>query len=343
MTINPSKYESELFELNFGRGDVDSIDSKELFSTIVQGNYDICRIKVKANSDDIIENIEKIGFPFYFSGAITTYKIDFSNQSYKPYRDPKITFEPYDGEKHELFQKLLTEVFSDYPLSYYTVPVISKLISLEKQQLGVSSYFADTHFNNSNRLAWFVKYEEEYVGILTTRTWDNLKHGEGTLSGVIPKYRNSGLFLDIISFIQNYCIENKIKWGHTGARLHEIASHKFFTKQGMYVENGYLVFYISSLLSKSEKPPIVKSLLTKEDLLIDIIASVNKIVKDKILFRQHLSNFSSKMLSGKSVKLTFTFPIWNEKEELIVAQLHSQNNELLMVGYFEYKTFTEYV
>lgn len=337
LSIIYSKYESDLFNLRFGRADLDSFSSKEFSKELIYGEYDICRLKVPSSIPNINDELEKLGFPFHFSGAITRYKVDFSKEKIRPYRDPNIEFEFYDGTKYDLFQKLLIDIFNDYPLSFYSVPIVNKLISQKKQQEGVSSYFAETQFNDKNRLAWFVKYKGEYVGILATKTWDNFNHGEGTLSGVIPKYRNSGLFLDIISFIQNYCIENEIKWGHTGARLHEVASHKFFTKQGMYVENGYLVFYISSLLSKSEIKPISKSVANKSNIIPDIIHETNKLAKNKGLIQHKFFNHKHDCNDYK--KVVYTFPLKNENEEIIIAKVYGENKTLLLTGHFEYKSF----
>lgn len=335
-----SEEESKFFDLKMGRAEMDEISVNEIQQQIIEENYDLCRLRVKTGDSLLIQKLEEIGFSYYFSGAITTYKVDFSREQLRPYRDPSIEFELYDGTKYDLFKGLLEEIFDDYPLSFYAIDALNALIPRTKQRQGVSSYFAGVDYDDWNQPAWFVKYKGEYAGILIARSWDNRTHGEGTLSGVIPKYRNTGLFLDIINFIQNYCIETNIRWGHTGARLHEIASHKFFTKKGMYVDNSYLVFYISSLLSKSVQPSITSPIAHHDarSLMTIMLEKANEQVPDSsslVAVKSNL-NLSKTPIGVNEIKITT--PVWTSTEQTVVVQLLTNKSQPAAIGYFEYKS-----
>lgn len=335
-----SEEESKLFGLKMGRADLNEVSVSDIQQQIIEGSYDLCRFKVASGDPTLVQRLEDLGFPYYFSGGITTYKVNFKREKPREYRDPGIEFELYDGvHKYELFKQLLEEIFSDYPLSFYSVDALNTLVPHEKQKEGVSTYFAKDNYDGWAHPAWFVKYKGEYAGILIADSWDDRKHGEATLAGVIPKYQNTGLFLDIISFIQNYCMETDITWGHTGARLHEIASHKFFTKRGMYVDNNYLVFYISSLLSKSIQPSITDTIThnDSDDFMTLMLQKANEQVKGTSTLVGTKSNFKfSEALIASKMKVTT--PVWTEQDQTVVVQLLTDSDELTGIGYFEYKS-----
>ena len=74
--IDFSVFESEEFNMKVGKIVAEDFSSDGLRTAIVEGGYDLCRVKVSADVEDTVLKLEKAGLPHFFSGSIRRYKTE---------------------------------------------------------------------------------------------------------------------------------------------------------------------------------------------------------------------------------------------------------------------------
>lgn len=329
--IKYSEIESEVYGLKVGRAEFGSFPCAEIMDEILEKEYDVCRVKVNADNDELVAEMENMGMPFFFSGALTRFKIDFRNRNIGKYRyNPE--FELYDGSQSAKLEEVLKDSFKDHPTSFYTVPYLESVISKEQEQSVLINYLKETK-SSKNTNVWLVKVKGKYAGVIAAKFWE--ENGDAFLAGVTEKYKNTGLFLDIIRFIQNYCIKNNVDWGYTGARLHEVVSQKFFTREAMKVHTTELIFHVTSFLSKSILPPKTKSIYVKRksEITVFIINAFEEMAKNYTPKKQNIKWFKPKC-SG-NINLVFSFPIISKFEKTIVVKIY-KDKSIVGVGCFDF-------
>jgi hypothetical protein len=328
--IQLSPIESKIYNLKVGRIDLNSINSSALLDEILFHQLDVCRVKINSENDDLITQLENLGLPYFLSGSLVRFKIDFRRHKVPPFRYNS-EFELYDGSQRKDLEYLLANTFDEYPTTFYSIPYLNKIISKEEELKTLIEYFTETH-KSSDRKIWLVKLNGKYGGLLAAKYWED--SCDAILAGVIPEFRHGALFLDIVRYIQKHCVDNKIPWGYTGARLHEVVSQKFFTRESMKVHKTELIFHVTSFLSKSVIPPITQTLSPALMSIEHIIAEVMKHSDGAKMKKQRFHWYDNSSFENTELKLSF--PIMNNTETMIVAQVFS-STKLIGVGYFEFE------
>lgn len=330
--IQLSPIESKIYNLKVGRIDLNSINSSALLGEILFHQLDVCRVKINSENDDLITQLENLGLPYFLSGSLVRFKIDFRRHKVPPFRYNS-EFELYDGSQRKDLEYLLANTFDEYPTTFYSIPYLNKIISKEEELKTLIEYFTETH-KSSDRKIWLVKLNGKYGGLLAAKYWED--SCDAILAGVIPKFRHGALFLDIVRYIQKHCVDNKIPWGYTGARLHEVVSQKFFTRESMKVHKTELIFHVTSFLSKTVIPIVSKKIEVSgaNAIMAIIYENLYDLTKGFLLKKQQFHQLKT-VFKGE-FDVVFSFPILKEKEQLIVVKLYSKNT-LTAIGYFEFE------
>lgn len=292
-SVQFSANESDILGLKVGRCNADWFDEQILLDQILQGRYDICRLKIPAEDEYASLKLQRIGCPFFFSGSIRRYETRISEKPTGSFLHPDMQYEMYDGSQHELLLTMLRGTWGDYPLGYYRTPYLDKLIDKEKEIQSVFNFYRHHNLpkNNPNNGIAFMKDGDHYVGFFAMNKVDG--HFESHIGGILEPYRKGGYFLDMLRYIKNYCVDQQLSHFHFGARNENAYVQKIFQDVGFKAVGTENVFHIVPLLSYSTSGHLIQDLATTTS-YSDVFNAVHTFLQNKQLSIQ--DHFSFKQI-----------------------------------------------
>lgn len=326
--IDFSATESETLGLKTCRCNNDYFDETELYRLLVDGNYDICRVKVTAEDEYAAARLHKSGIPAFFSGSIRRYKTKISAPPDGTYNYPDLVWEFYDGTQKQLLKDMLVGTWGTYPIGYYRSPYLCELVNKEREIESVFRFYEKQNnpaINPENTFV-FIKHGENYVGFFAlNKVNGNL---ESHVGGILEPYRKGGYFLDKLRFIKQYCLDNGLPYFIFGARNENAAVQRIFQHVGFQPIGCENVFHMASLLSFGREH--------SEEITVNADNDVNKMrllvlaecqrIADKFLPKaDHISfrlNHHHPIINNQ-VKLRFSLPVVTTCNILIVVQCES--------------------
>lgn len=69
-----SQNETDILGFKVSRCNEEDVNEQQLLNEIIEGRYDICRLKLPAEDEMISMKLESLGIPFFFSGSIRRYR-----------------------------------------------------------------------------------------------------------------------------------------------------------------------------------------------------------------------------------------------------------------------------
>lgn len=333
--ILPSKNENEIFGFNIGRCNVDYLDENLLRSEILEGKYDLCRLKLNSEDEMVSIKLSKTGFPFYFSGSIKRYRTKIDSNKILDISHREMIFEEYDGTQIVLLKEMLRGTWGTYPLGYYRTPILCELVNKELELESVFNFYRHNNLkaNHPKNTILFMKDKGKYVGFFALNTVNS--DLESHIGGILEPYRKDGYFLDMLTYIKNYCVENNLSHFVFGARNENAQVQKIFQDFGFKAIGTENVFHIIPFLSYTSTPKKQESLYIKKDfksLVFEYLSKLNtkgRLVDLKIHELYKIDN-------DKEYIITHTVPIQNENETFFVFQLHF-NNKCIAFAYCHYQ------
>lgn len=247
--LDYSEIESALLGFKIGRCNVEDLNENILLKKIIEGKFDIVRLKVPAEDEEISNKLSNLNFPFYFSGSIRRYKTKISNKPSGDFINKSLKFEKYDGTQDKIFEELLTDTWGKYPLGYYRTPILNKLISKSDELKCLYTFYKHQNLNQNNILntMMFMKDRGQYVGYFALNIID--KNLESHIGGIKKEFQKDGYFLDMLRYIKNHCIDENLENFVFGARNENALVQSIFHKVGFVPIGNENVFHITPFLN----------------------------------------------------------------------------------------------
>ena len=250
--IRLSQRESRLFELKMGRASVPEIDPRSLLTALFRERYDVLRLHLPSSDPDLELKLNQLGLPFFLNGIVQQFSIDVSKYHFKPLFDEGLVFESYSSVRRLELSSSIERCFSDEANGFFEIPFFRKKAPAQKQIRALIEFFLEElETNSSGYLAWSVLKESAFVGFIINKVEGT--RGETLLAGVDPRFRNQGVFTDIVRFIQNISKQLGLTVGFAGARIQNQVSQRLFVKEGMTAERSFMIYYILPFFGLQEQ------------------------------------------------------------------------------------------
>lgn len=229
-----SEKESVLLGYRVARGDLSTLGTREpLLAALKQQRIDVLKLSLRNTPANLYQLLDALALPYYVLGMVVEYKSNFRLNSIKPYLNEQIEFTEYKGEEEDAFKELVKAIFKHMPGSYYLNPGLDKLVDAERQLECLAEYINTLNSSHTpDRYTHLLYYKGELAGFISS-----YKKGDGggvNYSGVLKKFEGRGLYLDILSFIQNYGKEIGQKWGTASVQIQNTVGQKALEKGGLF-------------------------------------------------------------------------------------------------------------
>jgi hypothetical protein len=320
-TLYFSENESQIMGLKIGRCNEDFFDPDLLSAEIIEGAYDVCRLKVAAEDEMAVMKLHTMGFPYFFSGSIRRYKTRIQEDLPGDFLHPEMIYELYDGTQDELLKEMLIGTWGTYPLGYYRSPFLCHLVNKEIEIESVFQFYKQNNLNSlhpSNSIL-FMNDQGKYVGFFAL----NIINGnlESHIGGILEPYRKDGYFLDMLRYIRRFCLEHDLPHFLFGARNENAYVQKIFQEVGFKAMGSENVFHLLPLLSKVNMPGTILPFWTEHDLFNTIYTTV----KNHLLQNQA-------QLTLRTLTVTPVSEAWKGKDcTLEISSVIDKSNEMLLV------------
>ena len=247
--IEYSVIESQSFDLKVGRCVHGYFDDQKLLKDIVKGSFDLCRVKVPSEDEYVVNRLNNLGFPFFFSGSIRRYKTAIEDTLDLEFNHKDLEFETCTEEFSELFLKLLVDTWGDYPIGYYRSPILNQLINKDAEIQSVFNFYRANNLNGdrSKNSIKLIKHRGNYVGFFALNKING--HLESHIGGILNQFRKEGYFHDMLVYIKRYCQTNDLSHFIFGARNENAKVQKVFHYAGFVPIGTENVFHITPLIS----------------------------------------------------------------------------------------------
>ncbi len=312
--------------------DVDAIQQE-----ILEDQYDLVRLRVPSSNELVVLDLNRLGFPNYFSGSIRKYKTAIIDLPKGAFHFPDIVYEPYDGSQDVLLLELLRGTWGDYPLGYYKTPYLAQLVTKETELKAVCNFYRNHNLpaNNPKNGIMFMKHKGNYVGFFAMNTYEN--HFESHIGGIIQPYRTSKYFIDMQEYIRRFCIKNSLEFFCFGARNENGRVQSIFQEFGYTPFASDNIFHITPFLSYNHNE-VNQSTLNASSSLKDLRRQILDIYNQKceanracnMLKTNHLQN----ALNTDGV-IELTNICKDEKAQLYIYKIFKADKQLLSWGYLE--------
>ncbi len=317
--IDFSETESNILKLKIGRCNTDNFDENILLNKIIEGKYDVVRLKLPSEDEEVSNKLNKINLPFYFSGSIRRYKTKISKKPDGDYINKTLEFEKYNGLQDAIFEELLEDTWGTYPIEYYRTPILKDLVSKKQELISVCTFYKKQNFNlsDSQNTMMFMKDKGSYVGFFALNIVGN--HLESHIGGIKKVFQKDGYFLDMLRYIKNYCIDNHLEHFVFGARNENALVQSIFHKVGFIPIGTENVFHITPFLNGEETNLTIHVNISFHEFLLEVL---NLDFKNYKVIKLNIVNPNNNFSYIKMIKKHL------KSEQLFVFFLSSNDNQL---------------
>ena len=159
---------------------------------------------------------------------------------------------------------------------------------------------------------------------------------ESHIGGILEPYRKGGYFLDMLRYIKNYCVDQKLSHFVFGARNENAIVQKIFQDVGFRPIGSENVFHILSFMSLSQVDKVV--LNSHEDDFGTLLRIVNEYAtqyfSDFYISKIQSSEINRKQEKNDLYQLIVSMPIKTEQFFLVLIQKVLESGEVLKCYYF---------
>lgn len=253
MLLKLSQAESDILHIRVARNVsfIDELDPVALKAEIAAGRYDICRLKINGQQEQLFNNLDELGIPYQVF-AVNYHNIKAA-QTPKPYDNDLYSYELCTPEREDLFKELVEKVTGTRSWPEYHSGLFRMFI--EKQQereLAVNYFSSFMHHKRPEAYGYFIKYKDEYAGVFMGDAVGDTFYG--TLYGILPEYRNLGLSKQIYEFMDHVCAELDLAWFKNDVSIFNIASQRSSVGRDLVPTEIYFNVILFPLLSGSGQP-----------------------------------------------------------------------------------------
>ena len=247
-----SELESRILGIKVARsGRLDNFDENALLTEIIEGEYDVCKIKLLSTITDLFVRLDSLNMPYVINSLIVRSEVEITKSDSQA--NFELQFELFDGVKADVLKNLVKEIVANNTATNYTNTDLGKIISYESELEASAEYaLGFNHLEDAGKKNWLIKMNSEYIGFVLGEINDDTF--EGKLYGIIPAYRGENYSCEIMRFLKNMCFEEGLKYFTNDVVFQNVSSLKNILAESLNPIQSYIHVNINSLFSTSQSP-----------------------------------------------------------------------------------------
>lgn len=336
-----SRRDSQRFGLNIHRqAFMDEVDATKILGYILENDVDIAIIRIPSVKLASLNTLERTGMPYFIADTLAYYHFDLMKNPIRELENKDLTFELASFQHHEIINQLVRATFSDYTNHYRVSPFFDNEQVTEGYQDWMRTYAED----HPERICWLIKKGETYVGFATFNFQREGKM-KGILYGVLPEYRQQGIFRDTIRHAQRFAKEEKeCTFMRVTTQIENVKAQHCWTSEGFLLHHTVNTVHINSMLTKSIFEPFTVD-ITLDDAENSSPKVSNRHIlkrlnwefdqKQNIVTRNHRFVNLIPLNFGNDYQLKFSYPLGSKG----LLRVVDKEGETCMLVYFDMKHF----
>lgn len=275
-----STTESDLLGLKVGHASIDNLDATALRGALVEGAYDLCRLKVRMDQvrDGAISVLETTGIPYFYAGGILRYEVDYRTGVYVPSAAPRddLQFMPVESGDQVALESMVRACFFDDPIGYYKTPYLAAILDRNAEVDCLIQY----HLGDGahERHAFLVERDGVAVGFLVMHVDGGIVHTP--LLGILPKERGGHLFDPMRDFIHTFASEHGFA-EQEGARIDNLLSQNVFGQDGLQHVANETIYHLTPFLQRGSDRAVKTSCSDSGTVADQLAGQGRRIVADR--------------------------------------------------------------
>ncbi|MCE7996936.1 MAG: hypothetical protein HEP71_33550 [Roseivirga sp.] len=241
--IQHSRLETEMTGIRTGRWTANHIYLPQLKAALDQNDFELVKLNLNGDDPETYIKLDQLNKPYYTVGMVQEYRINFNKIKTKPLYHPEVVFHRLNESNVSRLEQLVRDCFKLSPGSFFINPML-KTRQAEYLHLLVAYISGYRNDIRDDHFCHLLQYKGEYVGFIAHRYQG--ENGFADYAGVKNLTRQPGFYIDLVRFIQNYCIGKGIKWGHASAQLQNTVVHKVYQKEDMVPFRSVINIHINN-------------------------------------------------------------------------------------------------
>lgn len=238
--------ESDRFQLRVFRGSVEELNAKLLLSQLLTNTVDVAILRLPANKQADLTELDRYGIPYLVADTLVYYYTDLLTYQPRTLTNTDLHFVKCEPNLITILDNLVDVLFKGYTNHYNTNSLLDKSDIVEGYK-----EWARNYINDSGRIVWLVKRQEDYIGFATCSFSDDRRECEGILYGVLPNAAGGGVYGDIIKFTQQYFKNLGYSTMKVSTQVQNYAVQKVWAREGFFMKESFLTLHINSLFENS--------------------------------------------------------------------------------------------
>ncbi|MDB5229055.1 MAG: Acetyltransferase domain [Bacteroidota bacterium] len=237
--IQYSKQESEIFEIPFGRLNIEEgfTDWDGLKQEVAESGCQYIRVKIKNPGAEQMDHILALSRKVHLLEILRVYRSeDLLITPFENAHSDLIKEKVNDSNK-DILEKLIYDTYDDIPFGNFTPANILKRFPTDKQLKGIIEFFKENYAGQDKDKVAYIYFNENKkpVGCVVSDYFNNGPKDCGTYSyyvGVARDERNKGIQFKIVNFIKFYVTERGYSFLDGSTRLSNLYSARTMEKNG---------------------------------------------------------------------------------------------------------------
>ncbi|MCE7996185.1 MAG: hypothetical protein HEP71_29665 [Roseivirga sp.] len=243
--VSLSTYESQLLGLRIGRLSTSKIDASLLKEVLEKDQYDVLKVNVDANDPELYYKLNSLQRPFFILSMLQEYRVNVKRLKIKPLLHTNAVIAPLCDENEPELLRLVQDCFAEIPGSYFLNPGLEDYYNPRKQAALLARYIANFRpERQAGHYCHLLRYKGCYVGFMAHTYIEGT--GYAHYAGVDPDTRQPGFYVDLMRFVQNFAIGQRINWGYTSAQIQNTVAHKVYVREDMVPYRAMLNIHINN-------------------------------------------------------------------------------------------------
>lgn len=327
--------DSERFGLIIFRAKEDGIDGSKMMRQILDNNVDTAIIRIKTELLSEIHHLDKTAMPFQITDTLAYYNFDLNTYRKQALINRNLTFAEAKKDDWPKLEEVVKATFNQYVNHYRMNPFMDNDAVTEGYKDWVRRYI-----DVKDKKCWVVKDNEKLVAFGTFHL-GNKEHIKSILCGVLPEYRNRGIFHDLLTCAKNFGKEQGKAKVKTICQIENIAVQRILTQQGFELHHTENTIHINSMLTKSVFSPIetLFQLADRDSFEHSLNQIILKEINQQFDKKQNIKTINHRFVNIEPLKsyttytMLFTFPLGNK----VLLRVFDKDRNTYMLVYFDLK------
>ncbi len=241
--IDFSPLESNRFNLNIYRGQIDEFNVEELKSIIFSNQIDILMVRMHSSSKPAHYELTTLGFNCLHADSLVYYSANLTSHAISAIKND-LTFEIITEANSGPMKEMIPEIFKDYQNHYFSNPFLDK----EKITAGYLEFALSHTRLTNNKISWYVKKNDIIAGFATCSFSKETKECVGVLYGIMPGFSGQKIYSDMMRFTQSYFSNLGLKRMIVSTQLQNYAVQRNWVREGFSLVDSYETYHINAFL-----------------------------------------------------------------------------------------------